>query len=258
MSLLEGRNVPWVPEGGTPPRAPGSNHHLTLGDLLHAHSLLSSPESDQARDLHLCLLGTDWMDVLGACLGCTHTPGSMQDVPMRWDPARDVPAELVCTHLTQAVTLCTKERISFHSGAQSQLLMAFLPVPSTITFQLSQGPLLIGEGDSATTLAGRTVSKKVFAWVHWGWIGILAHIMVPGLHHQPLAQRQIQLSLPFPSRKTSMQISLMKCPNGVHRCMESLQVLGMKFTQKNCLLVGDRPIWRCVPFFSNNSKASHY
>lgn len=115
-----------------------------------------------------------------------------------------------------------------------------------------------GEGDSATTLADRTVSKKMFAWAHWGWIGILAHIMVPGLHQQPLAQWQIHLSLPFPSRKTSMQISLMKCPNGVHRCMESLQALGMKFT-KICLLMGKWPIWRCVPVFSNNnSKPAHY
>lgn len=41
--------------------------------------------------------------------------------PCGGDPTHDVPAELVCTHLTQAVTLCTKERIQF--GAQSQLLM---------------------------------------------------------------------------------------------------------------------------------------
>lgn len=122
LKLLAGRNILRVPEGmlpcvpGSTTTSPWVNFYTPI--LYWAHLRVTGPGI-----LCLCLPGTDWRDVLGTCLGCTHMPGSMWDVPMLWGTPSDVPAGLVCAHLTQAVTLCTKGRISFHFGAQLQLLL---------------------------------------------------------------------------------------------------------------------------------------
>lgn len=73
--------------------------------------------------LRLCLYPA-WTDVLGACLGCTHMPRSTRDVPMRWGSRTGCSCTAAVHTPNPGVTLCTKESISFHFGAQPQLLLA--------------------------------------------------------------------------------------------------------------------------------------
>lgn len=230
LKFLEGRNTLRVPED-LPPCVPGST---TISSWVNFHTPFSAELTWERQGQGCCacasiLLGQMSWEPAWDVPTCPDPRGMC---PCGGDPAQDVPAQLLCTHPTQEWP-CAPKRASAstleHSHSSS---WPFLPVPSTRAFQLSQGPLLIcREGQSYHSSTQDSLQESV-CWVHWGWIWILAHIMVPELHQQPLAQRQPQLSLPFLSRKTSREISLTKCPNGVCRWVESLQALGMKFTKK--------------------------
>lgn len=112
--------------------------------------------------LCLCCLGTDWTDVLGACLGCTHMPGSTGDVPMWWGFCR---AGVYTPNPGSAPVHQREDQLPLWSTVTAALGPSCL-CPASLHFS-SHGDLFSsGDRDSVPSLAERTVSKKVFAWVH--------------------------------------------------------------------------------------------
>lgn len=148
VQLLEGRNTLLMPED-VPPCVPrGTTISVQVNfytSILHrGHPRVTGPGI-----LCLCLPGDrSGTDVLGACLGCTHTSGSMWDVPMWWgSPTWSSCRACVytpCPGRGPMHRAIPKEMISLHLGPQSHSSSwAFLPVPSTIAFQPSRWPFLI-------------------------------------------------------------------------------------------------------------------
>lgn len=112
--------------------------------------------------LRLCLYPA-WIDVLGACLGCAHMPRSTRDVPMRWGSRTGCSCRAAVHTPNPGVTLCTKESISFHFGAQPQLLLALPACAQHQCLSALTGTFAYLQRGTVTTPAHRTVSKKVFA-----------------------------------------------------------------------------------------------
>lgn len=144
MKLLEGRNILWVPEGMSATVCAWKHHHLTSGELLHTHSLLSSPESDRARGPVPVPPG-DWLD---RCPGILPGMYTHAWIHVGCADVVGIPHEMFLQSwcVTRAVPLCTKERISFHFGAQSQLLIGLSLCPAPFHFRSHGDLCLSGEG----------------------------------------------------------------------------------------------------------------
>lgn len=166
LKLLEGRNILRVPED-MPPCLPGSttispwvNFYTPI--LYWAHLRVTGPGI-----LCLCLPATDWIDVLGACLGCTHRPGSVRDVPMWWaSPTRCSCRAGVYTPGSDPV-YPREDQLPLWSTVTAPLGPSCL-CPAPLHFSSHRDLFSSGERDSVPCPADRAVSKEVFAWVHSG------------------------------------------------------------------------------------------
>lgn len=156
--------------------------HLSLAELLHTHPPPRPPESHRARG-PMPTFPRDWLE---------RCPGSLPGVyPHVWSHAGCARAVGI-PHAMFPQSLCvrTQPRQRPHAPSspqgedqpppwttEPQLLLGPCPAPSRFS---PQGDLSsAGERDGVPPLADRTVSKKALAWVHSGWAGIWARIVIP-------------------------------------------------------------------------------